>query len=195
MALQDVDINNLELGADEPMEGFDPEADPFAAPPPPNDGTYIAEASLQEGQYGGIKYDDVKKQYSVKVAARIVNPGGKFDNRLVFDTLRTNVRKDGSSSISGFLQANKIKPETGKGAIVKQTGETLAGKPQVRITTSWRSKYQDSDGTYKDLFKGQKRHPSDGNGGFLHKNKVVLSDGTEKEVVAQAEIIKYAPIN
>ena len=192
--LQDVDINNLELGDDEVMEGFDPGADPFAPPPPPSDGTYTAQATLQGGQYGGIKFDDEKKQYAIKVNARIVDPGGKFDNRPIFDTLRTNVRKDGSSSISGFLQGNKVRPETGRAAIVKQTGDVLAGTPQVKITTRWRSSYKDADGSYKDLFKGQKNHPSDGNGGFRHINKATLSDGTVVDVVAQAEIIKYAPV-
>lgn len=189
MALQDVDINNLELGNEQELEGFDPGTDFFTSPPPPDDATYVASLKLQDGS--GVKKGTDKNGrdfYQLSVEARIKD-GGKFDNRPVFDRPNTIVLQ-GSNRVAGILQALKITPPTSAGAQVKSLVEALAGEPQVKITTRWRSAYKNGDGSYKELFKGQRKHPEK-NGRFSHINQ---SEGGD-EVVAQAEIIKYAPIN
>lgn len=194
MALQDVDLNDLELGSEVELEGFDPEQNFFAAPPPPDDGTYIAKLKLQAGR-GAQKGTDKngREFYQTSVEARI-SDGGKFDNRPVFDRVNTIVLK-GGTRVGGILQALGVKPPSTAAAQIKTLIQTLEAEPQGRVTTRWRSSVKDVDGTYKEMWKGQKNHPSDGNGGFRHVNRVVLSDKSEVEVVAQAEIVRYAPLS
>lgn len=194
MALTDVDLSNLKLGPETELEGFDPEADNTQAPPPPDDGTYVFSYKLQQGPYGGVKQDSETKVFKVAVDATIVD-GGKFDGRHLFPTLSTKVRKDGTTTIGTFLRGNGIKPPTTDVGQVAAVVEFLQGEPQGRATTRWRSSYRTGEGDsieFHDMFKGgQRRHPSDGNGGFKHINKNELGE----QVIAKAEIVRYAPIN
>src|SRR5262245_57524393 len=137
MALQDVDLNSLELGDDVPLEGFDPEQDFFTAPPPPDDATYIATLKIQPGK-APQKGEDKNGRtfYQVAIEARITEEGNKFNNRPVFDRPNTIVLK-GSNRVAGILQALRIPAPSTAAAQLKTLVEQLAGEPQVKITTRW----------------------------------------------------------
>src|SRR4030095_553967 len=115
MALQDVDINNLELGSDEPLEGFDAETDFFTSPPPPDDATYVASLKLQDGSAVKPGTDkNGRKFFQLSLEARIKD-GGKFDNRPVFDRPNTIVLQS-STRVAGVLHALEIQPPSGAAA-------------------------------------------------------------------------------
>src|SRR5688572_28166179 len=89
-----VSISDIAEGDE--MEGFDPTADAYAPPAPVDPSTYTGtitfansdpEQRWEQKTYNGEKYPEKAGQpyYVTRVMGRIIDPSGKWDNRVVFD--------------------------------------------------------------------------------------------------------------
>ncbi len=163
-ATQTIDINNLKL-SDEIMDGFDPTANQFAAPPPVKASLYTATLSFATDEaekrwfpiaYNGDKYPDkAGKVYSkTRLIGRISQPGGEFDGRRVQDPFCSTgifgqqTTSKVASLIHLFGRGDDLTNVRTDGELRELFEQCLAGEPQVRIVTSFEWQGKDTDGNY-----------------------------------------------
>lgn len=193
MTTSELTLNDLDQMPDVEMEGFDPEADPFAAPPPPDDGKYLVRLRLQEGKLpkkGTDKND--RDFYSVSLEARIVKPGNAFDNRPLFDNVNT-VLFNKTTKVAGILRLLGIEPSSSGARQVVQLAKALEGEGrEIGVKTRWTAQYKNPDGKYEDIVKGGQRNFPMIPGSDRHAHVVESPDG--QDVAAQAKIIAYLAV-
>lgn len=189
----DVDLSNLSLVDDEPIEGLDVDAE-FSAPIRPiNDGEHQMKLTVSERKnkvQGTTK--NGKTDYFVFVQGVAVEPGSPDNGKFADDIISTRVMDSGSCKAVDFLlKAAKLdKSEvraiaTSKGKLIAKVYETLQGGPLARVETRWEARAQ---GEAKPVLKGQKRFPKDAQG-----NAVPLREHPETgaEVFTRAQIVRY----
>ncbi len=191
----DVDLNNLELN-DEPIEGFDEGADAYAAPPPIDDGLYLAKLSISKNNSEVVpfKFQD-KTQYYLQLAAQIQDPGGPFDERLVFDMINTMPTKtaDGkvTTRVASLLKVLGQKATGRPYADAVALKEALSTEPFARVKTQWQFQFdkeyqKGEDGKRRKGLKGQKNFPESEGGRHLVLNELQGMGGR-----TQAAVVRY----
>lgn len=163
-ATQTIDINNLVL-SDEIMDGFDPTANQFAAPPPVKAGLYTATLSFASDDsekrwfpisYNGDKYPEkAGKSYSkTRLIGRISQSGGEFDGRRVQDSFCSTgifgqqVTSKVASLIHLFGRGEELTGIRTDTELRELFENCLAAEPQVKIVTSFEWQGKDTDGGY-----------------------------------------------
>jgi len=195
--LTQVDLNNLDIVEEESIEGFNPEAEFYTTPNPPDDGVHLAVLSISDrkaGVFSGTGKDG-KPYFMIFPRAQIVEPGTRNDNLYVSDVASTMVMPNGSCKVAAILKAlGQESIPRGAGAMIKALHNLLLGNPQVKITTRWEAQPRDpgADGKRrKPIIKGQNRFPPKPDG--TH-NPIVKDPETGEEVSAQAVVTKYQPV-
>jgi hypothetical protein len=196
-----LDINSFD---DNSVMDIDPNADYATLPPPPDDGKYRAIIKLKANKNGELftgKRDESGnvKYLATQIEARIVNPGGKFDDWPIFDNfVSTMVGFNSNTSKIASLLKDLGKPLAGRVSHKDQVlalQAALEGGAEIGIVTQWRAsattgkKKDNGKDEYEEL-KGQKRFPEDGKGGRKH---IVKLAGVEAQ--ASAEIVRYVPVS
>lgn len=187
--LQQVDLNALDLVNDE-ME-VNTEADAFAGPPPPPDGDHLAKLTLGRDKVQLGEDKQGKPYYMVHVEARLVDPSGPLDNRVVFDRASTMImRNSGTCRIAGILRAlgDSVPARIGARDLAKQFVDRLAGEPQVIISTVWEAYCSDCE---KVQARGEKRFPASGDGN--HRSQLECPK-CGSLLTAQAKVVSYKPV-
>jgi len=188
-ALVSVDLNDLTLSNDE--QDINSEADAFAGPPPPPDGDHLAKLLLGRDKVQLGKAKDGNPYYMVHIEARLIDPTGTLDNRVVFDRASTMVmRNSGTCRIAGIERAlgNTVPGRIGAKDLAKQFVDHLAGEPQVTITTQWEAYCSDCQ---KVQARSEKRFPSDGAGN--HRSNLECPK-CGSLLTAQAKVVGYKPV-
>jgi hypothetical protein len=196
-----IDINTFVPEDDDLGDNFNPNADAFVGPPPPPDGLWLAKLKLNESQVkGGFKAGRDRNDNTIitaQVEARIVDEGGEFHDRPVFDQVSTLVMQGSQNSrMAGLLTKaleEVVDDRIGKGDLARRLRDALVAEPVVTIETQWRASKEDGehpDGRkkYKNVAKGMKRFPRNEDGTYNH---VIEQDGDSHE--ARADIINYYP--
>lgn len=195
----DVDLSNLDLTADEPIEGFDPEAEfdkPFT---PLDDGVHTLRLAVSENK-PKIQAKNVpdgngnhRTEYMLFITGKANEPGTPHDGKNADDILSTYLR-DGSCSAANFLKkVGKLESaqlgRMGKGAMIAKVFEIVSGNPTVQAETQWQAQLdeEDSRGRKKRL-KGQKRFPKDAKGNAVPLREDPVTGG---EVFTRASIVRY----
>jgi hypothetical protein len=192
---------------------INPDANPFAAPPPPDDGTHrvklaVVDNSFEHSQTRPDNNGNRRAFIKFKVTGTILDEGSKNNNKRVFDNVNT-LTFDGKSYLGGILIAALGGTPEAKaqiGAIknyvelAKAAKRILAGEPIVRVVTKWvaQRKITDASGKEKDKYEvvksGQKSfakiNPADPNSDH---NPVFFDSKTGTEVKAQAVVQEYMP--
>jgi hypothetical protein len=189
-----VDINDLNL-VGEDVE-VNPEGNAFVAPPPVPDGDHLA--VIQP-----TKADRWEKRTSNGVAyfaypnleVRFTEPGGKYDDRPVFDWVSTMVmRGSGTCRIAGILRACgvAVPARTNHKDLAQLFHQTTQGKPSVKVGTQWRGYCKSCD---KDVITGMARFPRGANGepsNVTAKGDPVQCPNCGGELNIDAKVKKYA---
>jgi hypothetical protein len=189
------DILTLDQLADEPEEeidGFDPEADPFAGPPPVDDGKYLVKLTLNEKRPVEKKprTDGLGNYFRIGVVAVIQDPGGKFDGRMLFDDASTlPFGNSGSTRVAGILKALNVKPLPSASGQALQLCKALEAGPAATVKTQWEVSYKEDDGSWKRI-KGQKNFLKYPNGSPMPIYP--CPNGEEKEARATIRIYEKA---
>lgn len=199
--LQSVDLNELQLEDDDLGSDFNPDADAFSGPPPPPDGIAFVKLRLFKGgdtptgfSVGQTRNGD--SYIMARIEARIVDEGGPFHDRPLFDRQSTAKRTgSGTCGIAGVLKAlGEAVPRTiGKRELAVMLRDVLEQEPMCRIEHQWQGRAQtgtDDNGRpiYRTVKRGMKKFPQNEDGSYNH---VFEHDG--EEVVAQATILRYLP--
>src|SRR3972149_10296269 len=128
MKTQDVDLNNLELTDEQELEEF----------VPPDDGTYTVILKLQDGKKVQMGNGKRGAFFLIPVQANIMEPGSKFDKRVLFHSAFAGSRAQ-------IIKAAGDKPSKFPSERAKQTLAILQSEPIVKVTTRWRAQYKDID--------------------------------------------------
>ena len=211
-AAAEVDLNDPSLLMQE--IDADPNADAYAAPPPPPDGWYrmklkqidVKKKDGTKGQYAVLPDMDYstspwtqkvdpksgKKLFYVGTAieARIQDPGGKFDNIPVFDRFvdsRVDRRTKGVKilTILGALKVKVPTPYNGD-VLIKTFLKALAGEPEADVEITWEGQASQSDSEAIKA-KGLKVPRVEGMHNFP-------SDGTKRLTSVTKELAGYGPV-
>lgn len=196
------DINNLVL-SDDVLEGFDPNANQFAAPPPVKAGLYTASLSFAtdeaEKRWFPIAYNAEKypakagKTYSkTRLIGTLIQPGGEFDGRRVQDPFcSTGIFGNQSTSkvaslIHLFGRGEDLNNVRTDGDLRSLFEECLAAEPQVRVVTDfeWTGS---KEGGYQ-IIRGKANFPVDENGNII---PVLKDPATGEDIAGYAVIVKY----
>lgn len=193
-----LDLNEISLVDEEPIE-IDPEADAFATPAPPPDGTHLVKLKLFRQGSGDsgftIAKDKNDNEYiQARLEARIVAEGQKYDNAPVFDRVNTIIMQStGTCSMAGVLRALKVPvpSRVSKRDLARTLATALEGEPLVKIETQWQIREEQSDGKWKTVLKGMKKFPpkKDGQGNVIPGEHEHVVDGN----AAQATVLRYLP--
>lgn len=187
----EVDLSNLKLADDEPIEGLDVDAE-FSAPLRPiDDGEHQMRLTVSERKPKiQATSKNGKTDYFVFVQGEAVEPGSPNDKKYADDIISTRVMESGACKAVDFLvKAAKVdKTEIrsmSKGKLIARVYEALQGAPIAKVETRWEAREQ---GASKPLLKGQKRFPKDERG-----NPVPLRENPETgaEVFTRAQIVRY----
>lgn len=182
-----IDLNNLPFEP-ESLE-IDPDKDQFAAPPPVEEGTFLAKLSQKEVN-GSLWVRGESKKHKrylqTAIEARIIQVEGKYDNWPVFDNFVSTMvmENQGTNKIVGILKAlgHEVPRTTNDVDLAKKLTEVLAGNPICKITVGWEGYCEVCD---KTVLKGQKRWPAG-----RHVTECPKDGAT---VTAQPRVLKYLP--
>jgi len=193
-----LDINDMSLVDEEPIE-IDPEADAFATPTPPPDGTHIVKLKLFRQGSGDsgftIAKDKNGNEYiQARLESRVVAEGTKYNNMPVFDRVNTIVLQSTSTcSMAGVLKALRVAVPSriSKRDLAKTLAAVLEGEPLVKIETQWQIREEQDDGKWRTILKGMKRFPpkKDVSGNVVPGEFEHIVDGS----AAQATVLRYLP--
>jgi hypothetical protein len=211
-AAAEVDLNDPSLLLQE--IDADPNADAYAAPPPPPDGWYrmklkqidVKKKDGTKGQYAVMPDMDYstspwtqkvdpksgKKLFYVTTAieARIQDPGGSFDNIPVFDRFVDSrvQRRTKAVPILTILAALKVKVPTpfNGDVLIKTLLKALAGEPECDVEIAWEGQPSQSD-TEAIKAKGLRAPRLQG----MHNFPEV---GGKRQVTVSKELAGYGPV-
>lgn len=176
-----MDINNLKL-SDEVLDGFDPNANQFAAPPPVKAGLYTASLRFANDEsdkrwfpiaYNGEKYPDkAGKTYSkTRLIGQIISLGNEFDGRRVQDPFCStgifgnSTTNKVASLIHLFGREEDLNNVTTDTELRELFEQCLAAEPVVRIVTDYEWTGSKESG-YK-IIRGKANFPTDSNGNVI----------------------------
>lgn len=190
---QKIDINDQSLQSQiEEQVEMDPEADAFSFPAPPPDGVY--EVRMQPSDQGWERRYSKKlnKHYlQIGLELRIVDPGGEFDDKPIFDNA-SDIVMQGTRicRIAGILKAlgEAIPSKTTNIELCRKFEEVLATNPSLRIKTRWEGYSKDQEKTVK---RGMASFPKNAEGKPLH---VFEDPNTKEEITANVRIQRYMPL-
>ena len=187
----------------------DPNADPYAGPPPPNDGEHLVKVT-----YGS---DDPEKRwqkrtdkrngtiyYATSIISRVIAPQNEDDNKAVFDNFVSTQMYRGTSKVIGLISALRgdVTQISSHLDQVRILDELLRGEPTCGLETYWESQHNtgEKDDRGKDIwktvmdpvtrrpYKGQKNFPRKPDGTFEH---IVHSPVDGSDCPAQAKAKRY----
>lgn len=196
------DINNLQL-SDDVLDGFDPTANQFAAPPPVKAGLYTASlffANDDEAKrwfpiaYNADKYPSKEgKSYSkTRLVGRIIAPGAEFDGRKVQDgfcstgIFGNQTTSKVASLIHLFGRGDDLQAVHTDGDLRKLFEQCIAAEPVVRIVTNYECNFG-KEGNYETV-RGADGFPKDDNGNIV---LMLPNPVTGEDTPGYAVITKY----
>jgi hypothetical protein len=205
-----VDLDSLDETLVQEEVFIDPNADPFASPPPPPDGTHRFKLKIQKDSWksGKTKKGTPQDYLSCKVQANVVAEGEKWNNLTAFDGFVSTLVYDGKSRMAGILKAvgSPIEGNINRVALAKAFRAALAGEPICRIRGRWNASENvakpGEDKVYKSFLTGirnfpqkERTNPETGEkepipGEYDH---VVRGPVSGEDVAAQFEILEYLP--
>jgi hypothetical protein len=187
----EVDLSNLQLADDEPIEGLDVDAE-FSAPLRPiDDGEHQMRLSISERKpkvQGTTK--NGRTDYFVFVSGEAIEPGSPNDKKFADDIVSTRVMESGACKAVDFLvkaghvDKSEIRSMS-KGKLIARVYEILQGSPLAKVETRWEAR---AGGQAKPILKGQRRFPKDANG---HPMPLREHPETGEEVYTRAQIVRY----
>lgn len=164
-AAVEVDLNNLNLSDEEPIEGLDLDADPNAALAPKcQDGVHQVRLTLSERKPKLMAKagKDGKTSYYFFVAAKVTEPGTPSDDGFADDILSSRVQSNGACGMARFLVAAGLAKESvarmGQGLMAKTAYELVQGEPSAEVETQWQTRDEENN----TFLRGQKRYPKNG---------------------------------
>lgn len=151
VAVDSVDLNDPAL-LSEPLD-YNTDVDAYAAPPPLPDGRWRVKIKAMDvkgpdGQpapygvktNGNPKFNNGKPYAYCALEAKVVQPGGQFDNVSLKDYfISTAVQRNGGIQMVRILQVLGVKlPTTGGArALVDLFLKELAKEPELEVETQW----------------------------------------------------------
>lgn len=188
---QKIDINDPNLNEVD-ME-LDTDADAFAFPAPPPDGVYEIRMRPSEQGWERRWSEKLNKHYlQIGLELRIVDPGGEFDDKIVFDQA-SDIVMQGTNicRIAGILKilGEKIPAKTTNVKLCQMFDTVLATNPSARIKTRWEGYSKDQKKTVK---RGMSTFPETADGKRQH---VFTDPNTGEEITASIRIQRYLPLN
>jgi len=198
-----VDLDSLDASLVQETVTIDPNADPFAAPPPPPDGIHRFKIKVIKDSWEQRKTKKDQPFLMCRVQGNCVAEGEKFNNLAVFDNVNTIVF-DGKSRIAGIVKAagGQVPAQTNYQELAKLLASTLAGEPIVKIRGRWiaqekTGEQKNGKDVYKTFATGQRAFPpkKDADGNLIpgEYSAVVTGPKSGEEVKAQFEILEYLP--
>ena len=190
---QKIDINDPSLQGqiEEAME-LDTDADAFSFPAPPPDGVY--EVRMQPSDQGWERRysEKLHKHYlQIGLELRIVDPGGDFDDKPIFDNA-SDIVMQGTHicRIAGILKAlgETIPSKTTNVELCRMFDTVLATNPSTRVKIRWEAYSKDQKKTLK---RGMNNFPKNADGKPLH---VFEDPNTKEEITANVRIQRYLPL-
>jgi len=202
--VQTIDLDTLDAGLVQEHVEINPEANPMAAPPPPDDGIYrvklIAGDSWDHKETKKNKAGESRAYLATQFSAQILADGTQNNNKRVFGRVNT-LTFDGKNEMAYILiQVYGGTPEA-KARVTQLDNyvklaqafkAALAGEPVIRLSTKWVARYNagtKEEPDYKTAKSGQKNFPQLANGTFNH----IIDVPKFGEVAAQAVIQDYFP--
>lgn len=212
-------LEQLEMDPEGLPEGYDEDADAYAAPPPLPDNRdegYLAELSLagvkdpnddsRRLEMANVKWGQDEREYAwVPITAKVLDPGGKQDGKLAFDPLlRSRPDRDGRNPVEAVYRAitGRSAPGVSLGAKAAALVRELRAHPVVRIHTQLQGDAQDfnkefderkRDGTLPAGWKKMRKIKGQGRFGADGTVVVKTPSGEMETVVARAAIVGYLP--
>jgi hypothetical protein len=166
--VQQFDLESLENYTGEAVEmEIDPDADAFAAPAPPDDGTYAVKlrlnkrGAIEQTVTGPNSKNPGTPYWRVNLELEIVDPDGPFDGRKLFDSPTTiNQANTGTNAIAGVLKelGVAVPPRPTDVELVRLLGQQLLTEPSIGVKGRWEAGYKSEDG-WKTVVRGQKNFP------------------------------------
>jgi len=197
---QFVDLSDDSLG-DVVISGFSADADPFAQPAPPDDGQHIVKLSFFEADPSKRWKRQDGGHFSAKVICTIIE-GEPFAGRKMFDYMvSTKINQSGSTRAAGIIRALGERPLGSHKDQARQLNHLIEQSPMCRVTTMWHLRQSiQEDGKYTTVFekKGQKNFPplvGDDGLDTGKKQHILTSSYDGDQVVAQADVMSYHPLN
>lgn len=165
-----VDINNLGLEEEPLGEGFDPNANSFAGPPPLAKGTYVASVAFreadsskqfQEKEYKTDKGHAPGKYLATKLVATVKSPETVAGRKIFDDFVSTGIWQDDTSTIASILHVLGLGDEVGRVAreggghfaLARLFANVIAGEPTLRVSVDWEGRVKQEDGSYETVYK------------------------------------------
>jgi hypothetical protein len=126
-----IDLSNLDL--EEEQEGFDPDADAFALPPPMDDGVYIGRvvfAAKEADKRWERKHDKNNSDQwwlETQLMCVVEDEENKFHGRYAFDRrfVNTKLDRNNTTRIAGVLRALGLRPPSGHAAQAKALTDAI----------------------------------------------------------------------
>lgn len=203
-----VNLDDLDGSLVQEVVVINPDANPFAAPPPPDDGTHRVRLTVVDDSWEHSETKPNKSGVSTafikfKLSGQIIAEGSKNNNKRVFDSVNTLVF-DGKSRLAGILVAALGGTPEAKATVgsvknyvdlAKLAKRVLSGEPIVRVVTKWRAQRKvEETSKYETVLSGQKNfprvNPADPNSEY---NPVLQDKKSGSEIRANAEIQEYLP--
>lgn len=178
--------------SDEVIADFNAEADPFAALPPPDDGSHVVKLEFFEKD-PEKRWKQDNGVFKSKIRAIVVDDD--FKDRQLFDSMvSTKVQAStGSNRVAGIIRALGERPVGSHLGQAKQLSHLLEQSPMCKVITRWEARQAvQENGSWAEKFslKGQKRFPPmPGAPGKF--NNVVESPYDGEKITAQGAIVSY----
>lgn len=204
-----VDLDSLDETLVQEEVFIDPNADPFASPPPPPDGTHRFKIKIQKDSWKSGKTKKQGTEYlSCKVQANCVAEGEKYNNLTAFDSFVSTLTYDGKNRQAGILKALGVvvSGNVNRVALAKEFRSALAGEPICKIRGRWAVSENiakpGEDKVYKTFISGMRqfpprtvRNPETGVDEVVpgEYNHVVRGPVSGEDCAAQFEILEYLP--
>lgn len=190
-----VDINDLNL-FEEPIEGFDPAADPFAGPPPIPDGRYRVKVRYASDdpsrRWEKRTTSSGTSYYKTRIYAEIVD--GEFEGRRAYDDFVSTMLlgSSRSSRAAGIARALGFTPDTPTASgVVKALDAAINSEAICVAELAWRVREYDKETGTEFKLVGMRRFPEDSNG---NKTPYVTNPNTGETVKADAYPVAFFPL-
>jgi len=195
-APQPVDLSDLSLSTEPLGDDFNPEADAFSMPPPPDDGVHRVSLG-----YGSARVQQgVAKTGKMYIMFHLqMNP---VDEKgwAVFDRPSTMVfGSSGTSRVAGIIKAVTGQPAKSRDVVslAKELDALIQGERTVKVETQWVAScnHGEDGGKYKVFKRGQTKFPKLGGAtnGNVRYSPEIECPKCRAVVNAQAQVNKYLP--
>lgn len=193
--LHAIDLNDISLQTEELGPDFNPEADAFSFPPPPDDGVH--RVSLDYGQNKVQQGFSAKAQKSFIMFHLQMKP---VDEKgwTVFDRPSTMIfGSSGTSRVAGIILAATGQPAKARDTVglAKELDALIRAEKVLKVETRWVAScnHGEDGGKYQTIRSGQAKFPKAkgaANGHVVYSPEIECPK-CHAMVNAQAQVVKY----